>query len=395
MSLSSPFPNAWSQAIPSSPTLAISERAQVLAQEGHKVLNLSLGEPDMPPPSWVKEAAIDAVITNKHRYTPVAGLAVLRQAIVKKFQRENDLSGYAVDQTIVSTGAKQVIHNALMVSLCPEQEVIIPIPYWVSYPPLVTMAGGKPIFAPCNADFKLTPETLSSLITAKTRWLIVNSPSNPTGAVYQPDELKALADVLEAHPHVWILSDDIYEHLVYDQKSFTSILNVAPSLASRTLIVNGLSKSFSLTGWRLGYGMGPKVLIDAMIRFQSHATSGTCCLTQWAALSALDDPRSVCFLEDQKVLFQKRRDLLVKNLNLPVVIPEGAFYVFVDVREAIKAHQLEDDMALAKLWLEKLYVSCVPGTEFGMPGFVRLSYALDETALSMAIARLNGWLAPL
>lgn len=386
------FLNPWSQAIAPSPTLAISERAQAIAAQGHKVLNLSVGEPDTPPPAWVKDAAIDAVTSNKHRYSPVAGLPQLRDAIIAKLQRENAIPGYTRAQTIVSTGAKQVLHNAFMVSVWLDQEVIIPLPYWVSYPSMVTMAGGKPVFAPCNEHFKVDSHTLEALITPKTRWFVLNSPSNPSGAVYDEAELRALAHVLKKNPHVWILCDDIYEHMIYDQKTFVSLLNVAPELSPRTLIVNGLSKSFSLTGWRLGYGVGPEPLIEAMIRLQSHATSGPCCLSQWAAIQALNDPQSAGFLQEQKQLFQRRRDLLVEGLDLPMTKPEGAFYAFIDVRPLLERTGLKDDMALAQLWLESLYVSCVPGSEFGMAGFMRLSYALDEEDLKIAMDRLNGWI---
>ena len=381
--------------IPQSATLAMSEKAALLKKQGKDVINLSVGEPDLFVPQWIREAAIKAIQEGSHLYTPISGLPELRQAVIQKLERENDLPGYALSNVIVSNGAKQVLHNALMVSVEHNQEVIIPAPYWVSYPTMVTMAGGKPVVLPCTEDtqFKLTAKSLRAAITPLTRWVILNSPSNPTGAVYSRTELREIADVLIEHPHVWILSDDIYEHLVYSPYEFASILNVEPALRDRTLLVNGLSKSFAMTGWRIGYGVGPVELIEAMIRFQSHSTSGGCCISQWAAVAALNDPQAASFLAEQTKIFQNRRDVLVSGLSsfVHAESPQGAFYVYANVSELIKDKKMSCDSELAHSFLVHTLVSCVPGIEFGLTGYIRFSYAVEEKILEKAVDRLNAW----
>lgn len=388
--------NEFARAIPPSPTLAMSEKAAFLKKAGHDVINLSVGEPDLLIPDWIQDAAIKAIGQGVHVYTPIAGLPELRQAVVNKLDKENGLRGYTSSDVIVSNGAKQVLFNAFMVSLNPGQEVIIPAPYWVSYPTMVSMAGGVSVMVTCDQDvhFKMTPDILRKAITPRTRWVILNSPSNPTGAVYSAQELQVLADVLRQFPDIWIMSDDIYEHLCYEPHTFTSILNVAPDLKERTLLVNGLSKSFSMTGWRIGYGIGPKTLIDGMIRLQSHSTSGANCIAQHAAIAALDArDKSSVFLKQQVEIFKKRRDIFVASLShvMDLCVPEGAFYVYANVQKIIKFKGLENDMALGQKMLEEIFVSAVPGTEFGLPGYLRFSYALGEDTLRQACHRILCW----
>lgn len=392
------------QEISDSPTLKIAEKASAMGRAGHPVLNLSLGEPDTLVPSWIQEAAKAAIDRGDHLYTPTAGLKELRQAICDAVNGAE--FSYTPSNVMVSTGAKQVLFNALSVSLNVHDDVLIPAPYWVSYTAITTLAGGTPVILPCTEEngFKLTAATLQQYITPKTRWLLLNSPNNPSGAVYTKKELADLAVVLEKHPHVWILSDDIYEHLVYDGQESCSILHVAPHLAERTLLVSGFSKSFSMTGWRVGYGLGPSQLIDGMIRLQSQSTSGTCCIAQSAAICALKDPRTSAFLQQQKNLFQKRRDIFLDALSvvpgLNFLKPHGAFYVFVGCQEVLSSHHctpggrfFSSDVEFCDALLEEIFISSVPGTEFGMPGYLRLSYSAEESLLREAGIRLQQWMA--
>jgi aspartate aminotransferase len=382
--------------IPASPTLAMSEKASRLAQEGHKVINLSVGEPDLPPPAWALDAADRAIKDRIFKYTPVAGLPQLQKAIVEKLERENNLSGYVPQQVLVGCGAKQVIYNAFMVSLESHHEVIIPAPYWVSYLPMVALAGGRAMVVKCPEEnlFKITAQQLEDALTPQTRWFILNSPGNPTGSVYSPQELMQLGEVLRRHPHVWILSDDIYEHLTYSPASFTSLLQVCPDLTDRTLLVNGLSKSFSMTGWRLGYGVGPQSLISGMSKLQSHSTSGANCIAQYAAIEALSSHQSPAFIKERQTLFAQRRDALMqalKGFSPHISSPEGAFYVYVNVRHILESKNIASDIQLAHSLLEQVFVSTVPGTEFGLDGYLRLSYATDITSLEKAAALLTQW----
>jgi aspartate aminotransferase len=385
--------NEMIREIPPSPTLAMSEKASALAKQGIKVVNLSVGEPDIAIPEWVRQAAIQAIQDGCHLYTPVAGMPQLKEAIAQKLRTENSLD-YQTDEICVSGGAKQVIYNAFQVSLSHGQEVIIPAPYWVSYPPMVALAKGKCVVVPCQAknDFKITPNDLQKSITEKTRWFVLNSPNNPTGAVYSAAELSALADVLLQYPHVWILSDDIYEHLSY--APFHSIVSIAPALKERTLLVNGLSKSFAMTGWRIGYGAGPKSLISGMSKLQSHSTSGACCIAQCAGIQALTSPQSAVFLKTIGALFRDRRDTFVHRLSqfMPVRMPQGAFYVYANVKELMRAKNIASDIEFCNQLLTQAHVSGVPGTEFGLSDYVRLSYALDVSLLNQAADNIERWI---
>jgi aspartate aminotransferase len=315
--------------------------------------------------------------------------------VVNKLARENNLHHYTPHDVIVGNGAKQVLFNACMVLIHSGDEVIVPAPYWVSYPTMVTMAGGIPVIVPCpEADgFKVTPAGLTQAITSKTRVILLNSPSNPTGAVYSAKEWRALADVLVHHPNISIICDDIYEHLVYAPQRFTTFLEVAPELAERTVLVNGLSKSFSMTGWRIGYGVGPKNVIQAMKRLQSHTTSGANCIAQWAAIAALNDGRSGDFLKERLEIFQERRGVLVNGLApiMPVALPDGAFYAYADVRPLMAQKEVDTDMLLGQKLLEEAWVCGVPGTEFGFSGYLRFSYALSCDILERAVARIAQW----
>ncbi len=393
------------QEIADSPTLKIAEKASAMQRAGHPVLNLSLGEPDTVIPSWIQAAAKDAIDRGDHFYTPTAGLKELREAVCDAVK---DLGPYTVSNTIISTGAKQVLFNALAVSLQAHDDVLIPAPYWVSYTSMTILAGGNPVILPCTEEngWKLTPETLQRHVTPKTRWLILNSPNNPSGAVYTKEELMALAAVLEHHPHVWILSDDIYQHLVYDGQEGYSILHVAPQLGERTLLVSGFSKSFSMTGWRVGYGVGPSTLISGMARLQSQTTSGACCIAQSAAICALKDSRTEGFLQAQQKRFQTRRDVLLTELSaiprLTFSTPHGAFYVFVGCSAVLSANgrtpggrPISSDVEFCEALLEEAFISSVPGTEFGVPGYFRLSYATEEATLKEAGTRLRQWIAQL
>jgi len=387
--------NDFAANIPPSPTLAMSEKANQLAQKGIHVINLSVGEPDLPVPEWVRSAGVDAIIRGEHVYSAIAGLPELQQAIMDKMSRENNLVCTKDDRVIVGNGAKQVLFNACMVIIHEGDEVIIPAPYWVSYPTMVTMAKGVPVIVACpqSDGFKLTPKKLEQAIGRKTRCVILNSPSNPTGAVYRAHEWRGLADVLLQHPDIFIICDDIYEHLVYADEKFTTLLEIEPKLKDRTLIVNGLSKSFSMTGWRVGYGVGPKDVVAAMTRLQSHSTSGASCIAQWAAVSALNDPKSRHFLTQRKDIFRERRDLLVQGLKdiMTVTCPEGAFYVYADVTDLMAKKGYSTDLMLGEKMLEQAAVSGVPGTEFGLPGYMRFSYATSVDILTQAILRLQSW----
>ena len=297
-----------------SPTVAVTNKIAELKAAGHDIIGLGAGEPDFDTPQHIKDAAVVAIATGRTKYTSVDGIAELKQAICDKLSRDNDLS-YAPSQVTVGTGGKQVLYNALMATLNPGDEVIIPAPYWVSYPDMVLLAGGTPVTVECGIDsqFKMTPEQLDAAITPKTKWLIFNSPSNPTGAGYSPDELKGLTDVLMRHPHVWVMTDDMYEHLAYDNYIFKTPAQIEPGLFDRTLTVNGVSKAYAMTGWRIGYAAGPEELIKAMRKIQSQSTSNPSSISQWAAVEALEGPHD--FIATNNAVFKRRRDLVVKMLN--------------------------------------------------------------------------------
>jgi aspartate aminotransferase len=380
-----------------SPTLAVTAKAAELKAAGKDVIGLGAGEPDFDTPQFIKDAAVAAIARGETKYTPVAGTPALKQAIIGKFKRENNLD-YAANQIIAGVGAKQVIFNAMLATLNPGDEVIIPAPYWVSYPDMVLFAEGTPIFVEGkeSAGFKLAPADLDKTITPKTKWLILNSPSNPSGAAYSHDELRALADVLLRHPHVWILTDDMYEHLLYDGFKFATIANVEPKLYNRTLTVNGVSKAYAMTGWRMGYAGGPKELISAIADIQSHSTSNASSITQAATVAALNGDQS--FLNDWKKSFQARRDLVVSALNdipgITCLRPEGAFYVFPSMKALIGkktpgGKTIGTCQDFADYLLEDALVAVVFGAAFGMGGYFRISYATSEKALTEAMKRIK------
>lgn len=385
------------QNVKPSPTLAVTAKAAELKAAGKDVIGLGAGEPDFDTPQHIKDAAIAALSKGDTKYTPVGGTPALKKAIADKFQRENGLT-YAPNQIVASCGAKHVIFNAFLATLNAGDEVIIPAPYWVSYPDMVLFAEGAPVVVDCaeEAGFKLSPGALEKAITPKTKWLILNSPSNPTGAAYTEKELRAIADVLLAHPHVWILADDIYEHLNYDGFVFKTIAQIEPKLYERTLTVNGVSKAYSMTGWRLGYAGGPKALITAMSDIQSHSTSNPCSITQAATVAALNGPQE--FLQEWKKSFAARRDLVVDALNkIPGIRcqkPEGAFYVFPSMKGLIgkktpSGKTIDSCQSFCDYLLEEALVAAVFGSAFGKPGYFRISYATSEKILTEAMRRIS------
>ncbi|NHB75210.1 pyridoxal phosphate-dependent aminotransferase [Rhodobacter calidifons] len=386
-----------------SPTIAVTTKAQQLKAEGRDVIGLGAGEPDFDTPEHIREAAKRAIDAGKTRYTAVDGIPELKAAICAKFLRENGLT-YTPAQISVGTGGKQILYNALMATLNPGDEVIIPAPYWVSYPDMVLLAGGTPVpvVAGIETAFKLTPEQLEAAITPRTKWFIFNSPSNPTGAGYTRAELKALTDVLMRHPHVWVMSDDMYEHLVFDDFEFCTPAEVEPGLYDRTLTCNGVSKAYAMTGWRIGYCGGPVALIKAMGTIQSQSTSNPCSVSQWAALEALSGPQE--FLADWRRVFQCRRDLVVGMLNQAPGIrcpkPEGAFYVYPDISGLIgKATPagtvISNDEVFATALLEETGVAVVFGAAFGVSPNFRVSYATSDAVLREACARIQAFCAAL
>lgn len=390
-------------AIKPSPTIAVTQKAADLKAAGRDVIGLGAGEPDFDTPDHVKKAAQDAMARGETKYTAVAGTLALRKAIVDKFKRENNLT-YTPDQVTVGCGGKQVIYNAIMATVEPGDEVIIPAPYWVSYPDITLLAGGTPVFVECaeTDGFKLTPAALEQAITPKTKWLVLNSPSNPTGAAYSAADLRALADVLLKHPHVWIMTDDMYEHLVYDGFKFATIAEVEPALIDRTLTMNGVSKSFAMTGWRVGYAAGPLPLIKAINMIQSQSSTHTSSISQAAAAAALNEPMD--FFEAWRAAFKARRDLVVKMLNeaegLSCLTPEGAFYVYpscagVIGKTAPSGKKIESDSDFVTELLESEGVAAVQGAAFGLSPYFRISYATSEKALTEACTRIQRFCASL
>ncbi len=380
-----------------SPTLAMTARAAELKAQGRDVISLSAGEPDFDTPEHIKQAGIQAIAQGMTKYTAVEGLLPLRKAIQEKFLRDNQLT-YGVDQIIVGNGAKQIIFNAFVATVEEGDEVIIPAPYWVSYPDMVQLCSGTSVVVPCGEEssFKLTPDALEAAITPKTKWLILNSPGNPTGRVYKADELKALADVLMRHPHVYVLSDDIYEHLVYDQVAYATLATVAPALQDRILTVNGVSKSHSMTGWRIGYGAGPKSLIKAISMIQSHSTSSACTISQAAAIVALTGPQD--FLKPWVATFQERRDMALDIINatsgLSCLKPEGAFYLYISCKEIIgkttpQGKKITTDNEFALYLLDSAGIGSVSGDAFGLSPYIRISYALETSILKDACHRIQ------
>ena len=380
-----------------SATIAISNKAQAMQAEGQNVIGLAAGEPDFDTPDNIKAAAIAAINAGKTKYTAVDGIAELKKAIVAKFKRENNLD-YKVSQVSVGSGGKQVLFNALMATVNPGDEVIVPAPYWVSYPDIVLLAGGKPVIVQGRPDkgFKLQAADLEKAITPKTKWLILNSPSNPSGAAYSFAEMKALTDVLVKHPHVWVLTDDMYEHLVYDDFKFVTPAQVDPTLYDRTLTMNGVSKAYCMTGWRIGYGAGPEVLIKAMAKLQSQSTSNPSSIAQWAAVEALNGPQD--FIAKHNKIFKERRDLVVSMLNqakgLKCATPEGAFYVYpscaaVIGKTAPSGKMIATDGDFVSELLAAEGVAAVHGAAFGTSPYFRISYATATTMLEDACQRVQ------
>ncbi|MDR5765877.1 MULTISPECIES: pyridoxal phosphate-dependent aminotransferase [unclassified Caballeronia] len=382
-----------------SATYKVIDRVAARRASGASIISLSAGEPDFDTPEHVRDAGIAAIKSGQTRYTQVAGLRALREAIAQKFERENDLT-VGWQDTLVCTGGKQVIFNALAATLNEGDEVVIPAPYWVSYPEIVQLCGATSVIVPCTADtgFKLTPDALQSAITSKTRWLILNSPSNPTGAVYSRSELQALADVLLAHPHVLVLSDDIYEHLIFDGLQFTTIAQVEPRLRERVLTMNGVSKAYAMTGWRIGYGTGPRWLIDAMEKLQGQQTSGASSISQHAALAALNGPQD--FIHHSRSVFQRRRDRVVEQINqapgLHCLVSQGAFYAFASCEGLIgkttrAGTHLDSDEAVVNALLDEAGVATVHGSAFGLGPYIRIAYALDDKSLARAGDAIRGF----
>ena len=380
-----------------SATIAISTKAMELKAAGRDIIGLSAGEPDFDTPDNIKDAAIKAIRDGRTKYTPVDGVPELKQAICAKFERDNGLK-YQPSQVSVGTGGKQVLFNALLATLNPGDEVIVPAPYWVSYPDIVLLGGGKPVFVETTLDngFKLQAAALEAAITPKTKWLVFNSPSNPSGAAYSHAELKALTDVLMRHPQVWVLTDDMYEHLVYDDFKFVTPAQVEPQLLERTLTMNGVSKAYAMTGWRIGFAAGPEILINAMRKLQSQSTSNPSSISQWAAVEALNGPQD--FIASNNEKFKERRDLVVSMLNqangLSCPTPEGAFYVYPSCEELIgkttpSGLQIKNDEDFVTALLADEGVAAVHGAAFGLEPFFRVSYATSNEALEDACERIQ------
>ena len=380
-----------------SPTIAVTQKARELKAAGRDVIGLGAGEPDFDTPDNIKQAAIAAIERGETKYTAVDGTPELKAAIVEKFKRDNGLD-YKPEQITVGTGGKQVLYNALMATLDPGDEVVIPAPFWVSYPDMVLLAEGEPVAVPCsqNNGFKLRAEDLENAITAKTRWLILNSPSNPTGAAYSRDDMKAITDVLLRHEQVWVLTDDMYEHLVYDGFEFVTPAQVEPALYDRTLTVNGVSKAYAMTGWRIGYAGGPAELIKAMSKMQSQSTSNPSSVSQAAAVEALSGPQD--YIAERNAVFKERRDMVVDLLNtcpgLQCHKPEGAFYVYPSCAGAIgkktpDGTAIKSDGDFVTYLLEAEGVAAVQGEAFGLSPYFRISYATSTEALEEACKRIQ------
>ena len=380
-----------------SATLAMTTRVLELKRQGIDVIGLGAGEPDFDTPDHVKEAGIRAIRDGQTKYTNVDGTAELKEAICAKFARDNGLR-FGPDQVTVNVGGKHTLFNALVATVDPGDEVVIPAPYWVSYPDIVQFAGGRPVFVAADAgqSYKITPDQLEAAITPRTRWVVLNSPSNPTGAAYSEEELRALGQVIERHPHVWVMADDMYEHIVYDGFRFTSIAQVCPALAPRTLTVNGCSKAYAMTGWRIGFAAGPAPLIKAMAKLQSQSTSNPCSIAQAAAVAALNGPQD--FLAERAAAFQGRRDLCLSMLGqiagMECPRPEGAFYLYPSFAALIgrttpKGQRIDSDEAMVGYLLDEARVAAVHGAAFGLSPALRISYATSEALLTEACSRIQ------
>jgi len=386
-----------------SATIAVTQKARDLKAQGRDVIGLGAGEPDFDTPDNIKTAAKNAIDRGETKYTPVDGIPELKQAIAAKFRRENGLD-YTPEECFVAPGGKPIIYNAMMATLNPGDEVVIPAPYWVSYPDIVLLAGGEPVFVETTLEnrFKLKPEQLEAAITARTKWFIFNSPSNPSGAGYTHEELKALTDVLLKHPHVWVLTDDMYEHLAYDDFAFVTPVQVEPALRPRTLTMNGVSKAYAMTGWRIGYCGAPTELLAAMRKLQSQSTSNPTSISQWAAVEALNGPQD--FIPERARVFKERRDLVVSMLNqadgIECPTPEGAFYVYPSCagcigKTAPDGSTIGTDEDFATALLEQEGVAVVHGAAFGLSPFFRISYATSTEALEEACMRIQRFCASL
>ena len=380
-----------------SPTIAMTTRAAELRAAGRDIIGLSAGEPDFDTPEHIREAAKTAIDQGHTRYTAVDGTPALKRAIAAKFARENGLD-YTPSQVTVGSGGKHILYNALVATLNEGDEVIIPAPYWVSYPDMVLLAGGVPVIVECGIGdgFRLTPQALADAITPKTKWVILNSPSNPSGAGYDRAQMQALTEVLLDHPQVWVLSDDIYEHLVFDGFEFVTPAQVEPRLKDRVLTMNGVSKAYAMTGWRIGYGAGPEVLIRAMAKLQSQSTSNPSSISQYAAEAALEGPQD--YIADSRAVFQRRRDLVVAGLNacpgIDCPVPQGAFYVYPSIagligRTSAGGARIESDEAFANALLDEEGVAVVFGAAFGLSPHFRISYATSDEQLHDAMARIR------
>ncbi|MEM9426408.1 MAG: pyridoxal phosphate-dependent aminotransferase [Pseudomonadota bacterium] len=397
------FLSATLDRVKPSPTVALTGLVADLRAEGRDIIGLGAGEPDFPTPENIREAGKRAIDTGQTRYTAVDGIAELKAAVVEKFARENGLS-YATGQVSVASGGKQILYNALMATLNPGDEVIIPAPYWVSYPDMVRLAGGTPVVieAGLEAEFRITADQLEAAITPQTKWLIFNSPSNPTGAGYAPEALRALTNVLERHPHVWVMSDDMYEHVAYPGFEFCTPAQIAPALYDRTLTVNGVSKAYAMTGWRIGYAGGPEHLIAAMRKIQSQSTSNPCSISQWAAVEALTGPQD--YIGESVAVFERRRDLVVSGLNacdgITCPVPDGAFYVYPSIggcmgKTSAGGAKIATDEDFCRALLEETGVAVVFGAAFGVSSAFRVSYAAADEVLVEALARIQDFCARL
>ncbi len=398
-----PFLSATLDRVKPSPTIAVTAQAAALKAAGRDVIGLGAGEPDFDTPDNIKAAAKAAIDAGRTKYTAVDGIPELKRAICAKFARENGLT-YAPAQVTVGSGGKQTLYNALVATLNPGDEVVIPAPYWVSYPDMVRLAGGEAVIVegPLQTGYKITADLLEAAITPRTKWFIFNSPSNPTGAGYARDELRALTDVLLRHPHVWVMTDDMYEHLAFDGFTFCTPAEVEPRLYDRTLTCNGVSKAYAMTGWRIGYAAGPEPLIRAMAKVQSQSTSNPCSVSQWAAVEALDGPQD--YIATSRAAFQRRRDLVVGMLNdadgITCPVPEGAFYVYPSIagcigRTSAAGTRIADDETFATALLEETGVAVVFGAAFGLSPNFRISYATSDAALTDACGRIQAFCAGL
>jgi aspartate aminotransferase len=397
------FLSATLSRVKPSPTIAMNTKANALKAAGQDVISLSAGEPDFDTPQNIKDAAVAAIAAGKTKYTAPDGIVELKQAVCDKLKRDNGLD-YVPTQVSIGTGGKQILYNALMATLNEGDEVVIPAPYWVSYPDMVLLAGGTPVIAEASSQtaYKLTPDQLEAAITPKTKWLIFNSPSNPTGAGYTWDELKALTDVLMRHPHVWVMTDDMYEHLAYDDFKFCTPAEVEPQLYDRTLTCNGVSKAYAMTGWRIGYAAGPEHLIAAMRKIQSQSTSNPCTISQWAAVEALNGTQD--YIPKHNEMFVRRRDLVLSMLRdidgMTCPTPEGAFYVYPNIADMIGktsagGAKIDSDEAFATALLEEVGVAVVFGAAFGLSPCFRISYATSDDVLKDACTRIQKFCAGL